>query len=224
MADLRGLRRGHVEIAVIDALSKGFIPDTVREVRAEFPGVSFTLKVLDNINVTRAVTDGDVDFGVMLEPRSSRELMVRAHLDVILGFVTLPGHPITRRPSQRFSACAPYPIVAPCEPLALCQQVRALEAATSTSLNVVAASDNIDMIKSLVGDGVGVGILTSIDVAAEVKRGQVAFRPISDPMVKPVTLALCQAPARQLSSAANMVLARLEAYFWETAQSPAAGL
>jgi DNA-binding transcriptional LysR family regulator len=139
--------------------------------------------------------------------------MVRARLDVTLGFATLPGHEIARKPRQRFSACEDHPIVAPHEPLALCQQVRALEAATSTTLNVVAASDNIDMIKALVREGIGAGILSSIDVAAEVGRGQLAFTPISDPMVRPLTLALCQAPARQLSSAANMVLGQIEAYF-----------
>lgn len=213
MADLRGLRRGHVAIAVIDALNKGFVPEIVRRVRLSYPGVSFTLRVLDNAEVAGALARGDVDCGIMLDPHSSRDLMVRARQDVILGFVTLPDHEIARKPRQRFSACEDHPIVAPHEPLALCQQVRALEAATSTTLNVVAASDNIDMIKALVREGVGVGILSSIDVAAEVERGRLAFTPISDPMVRPLTLALCQAPARQLSSAANMVLAQIEAYF-----------
>ncbi len=213
MADLRGLRRGHVAIAVIDALNKGFVPEIVRRVRLNYPGVSFTLRVLDNAEVAGALARGDVDCGIMLDPHSSRDLMVRARQDVILGFVTLPDHEIARKPRQRFSACEDHPIVAPHEPLALCQQVRALEAATSTTLNVVAASDNIDMIKALVREGVGVGILSSIDVAAEVERGRLAFTPISDPMVRPLTLALCQAPARQLSSAANMVLAQIEAYF-----------
>jgi DNA-binding transcriptional LysR family regulator len=196
MADLRGLRR-----------------EIVRQVRLNYPGVSFTLRVLDNAEVAGALARGDVDFGIMLDPHSSRDLMVRARLDVTLGFATLPGHEIARKPRQRFSACEDHPIVAPHEPLALCQQVRALEAATSTTLNVVAASDNIDMIKALVREGIGAGILSSIDVAAEVGRGQLAFTPISDPMVRPLTLALCQAPARQLSSAANMVLGQIEAYF-----------
>jgi len=196
IADLCGLRRGHVAIGVIDALTKGFVPEIVRQVRLNYPGVFFTLRVLDNVEVAAALARGDVDFGIMLDPQSSRDLMVRARLDVILGFVTLPGHEIARKPRQRFSACEDHAIVAPHEPLALCQQVRALEAATSATLNVVAASDNIDMIKALVREGIGAGILSSIDVAAEVGRGQLTFTPISDPMVRPLTLALCQSGPR----------------------------
>ncbi len=138
MIDLRGLRRGHVVVAVIDALSKDSVPKIVREAPAEFPGVSFTLKVLDNVDVGRVLAQGDVDFGIVLAPQSSRDLMVRAHLDVVLGFATLPD-PIAARPRQRFSACAPYPIVAPHEPLARRQQVRALKAATAMPLNIAAA-------------------------------------------------------------------------------------
>jgi DNA-binding transcriptional LysR family regulator len=217
MEDLRGLRRGHVAIAVIDALSKGFVPDIVRRIREEFPGVSFTIKVLDNVDVTGSVIGAEVDFGILLNPQSSRDLMVRAHLDIALGFVTLPGHPLTEAPTQRFSACEPYAIVAPADPLALCQQIRILESATEIVPRVSAASDNIQMIKSLVLDGVGVGILTSLDVVTEVASGQLVFTPIADPVLKPLTLALCVVPSRQLSSAANLVLARLETRFAELA-------
>jgi DNA-binding transcriptional LysR family regulator len=215
MADLQGLRRGHVAIAVIDALNKGFLPQIVRRIRETYPGISFSLSVLDNVEVARALARGDVDFGIMLDPQPSRELVVRAQLDVVLGFATLPDHELAGQSRRRFSACADHLIVAPQEPLALCQQVRALEASTSTSLRVAAVSDNIDMIKALVGEGVGVGILTSLDVAVEVRRGQLAFTPISDPAARTLTLGLCQAPSRQLSSAANMVLDQIEAYFTE---------
>jgi len=213
IADLNGLRRGHVGIAIIDALSKGFVAEVLRAMRVEFPGITFTLKVLDNEKVAAAIAAGEVDFGILLDPQFSRALTVGAHLEVRLGFVTLAGHPLAAASSQRFSACAGYPIVAPNQPLALCQQVRALEAATGTTLDRAMASDNIQMIKTMVSAGVGVGILTALDVAVEVESGDLAFTPISDAAVRPLTLALCQMPSRQLSSAGLRVLDRLETTF-----------
>jgi DNA-binding transcriptional LysR family regulator len=213
MEDLRGLRRGHVEIALIDALSKGFLPNVVSGIQAEYPGISAGLKVLDNVDVRASVTSGQVDFGIMLDPQSSRDLTVRAHVDVVLGFVTRPDHPLAAEPARRFAACSAYRMVAPAEPLALCQQVAALETATGIRMDVAASADNIQMIKSLVAEGVGVGMLTSLDVASEIESGELAFTRIADTVVKPLTLALCVVPSRQMSMAANMVLGRIESAF-----------
>lgn len=213
MDDLRGLRRGHVEIAVIDALSKGVVPALVREIRAEYPGITVGLKVLDNIAVRRAIAAGEVDFGIQLDPQATRDLSVRAHADVVLGFVTLPGHPLAARSSARFSACAGYELVLPARPLALFQQVDALRATTGIDILVAATSDNIQMIKSLVREGVGVGILTSLDGASEVLTGELAFTPIADPIARPLSLALCVVASRQLSAAANLVLGKIENAF-----------
>ncbi|HEX8047989.1 LysR family transcriptional regulator [Rhizobium sp.] len=209
MEDLRGLRRGHVTIAVIDALSKGFVPEIVKQMREDFPGISFTIKVLDNIDVGTALSSGEADFGVMLNPRATKDLQVYAHFNVMIGLATLPDHPIAGKAGIRFNRCADYPIVAPAEPLALCEQVDALVAATSVALTAVAFSDNIQMIKSLVKSGVGVGILSSIDIMSEVEAGELAFTPLTDTVIRPLSLAVCAMPVRQLSSAANLVLDRM---------------
>lgn len=210
MSDLLGLRRGHVRIALIDALSKGFAPRVVRGMREEFPGLTFEMKVLDNMAVLDSVITGEVDFGFVLNPQSSKDVVVRSHHEIVLGFVAPPGHAFAEPAERRFSHCAGYPMVAPSEPLAVCEQVRALETATGLKMAVVAAADNIQMIKSLVGDGVGVGILSWLDVMEEARNGELAFVKISDRILRPLTLALCVGQARQLSAAANLALARFE--------------
>lgn len=213
--DLSGLRRGHVDIAVIDALARGFVPAIVRQIQDEHPGITIGLSVLDNAQVQAATLEGRVDFGILLEPRSGRGLSVRAHADVALGFVVLPDHPLATRGACRFAAGATHRLVVPAEPLALCQQISALEAATGVPMQIAVRADNIQMLKSLVGEGIGVGILTSLDVASEVAAGDLAFIRITDPVVRPLSLGLCVVPARSLSTAANLVLARIEARFAE---------
>jgi len=213
--DLRGLKRGHVEIAVIDALAKGYIPRIIQSIQTHYPGISIGLKVLENDAVRLAIMQGQVDFGVFFEPQSYRDLSVRAFVDVVLGFVTPPGHPLSHEREARFSACAGSKLVVPAEPLALCQQVDVLEGATGVMMEKAVSSDNIQMIASLVSQGIGVGILTSLDVIAEVQRGTLCFTRISDPILRPMTLALCTASARTPSHAAGIVLAEIENSFSE---------
>ncbi len=220
LEDLRGLRRGVVHIAIIEALTKGFVPRTIQRLTTEHPFIHTQITVLDNDQVTAAITSGEVDFGIMLNPRTSRDLMVREYAEVRLGLVTQASHPLACKRSIRFSVCAEQPIVAPAQPLALCEQIRALEVATGVTLNAVAESDNIQMIKSLVTQGLGLGVLTWLDVADEVQRGELAFIPLSHASLQPLTLAVCIDPARQLSAAARLLLGWVETELAEFGNAP----
>lgn len=208
--DLRGLKRGHVDMAIIDALAKGHIPAAIRTIQDRYPGITVGVKVLENDQVRKAVASGEVDFGILFDPQSYRDLTVRAFVEVVLGFVTPVGHPLSTQRDARFSACTGSPLIVPAEPLAVSQQIAVLEGATAMEVDHKATSDNIQMITSLVQEGVGIGILSSLDVIAEVRAGQLAFTRISDALLRPMTLALCTNSARNPSYAASIVLAEIE--------------
>jgi len=208
--DLRGLKRGHVEIAVIDALTKGYVPSAIRSIQSRYPGITIGVRVLGNDDVRLAIAGGEVDFGIFFEPESFRNLTVRAFVEVVLGFLTPAGHPFGQQREARFSACIGSPLVMPAEPLAVYQQIAVLEGVSGVKPDKSVSSDNIQMITSLVLQGAGIGILTSLDVITEVQRGLLSFTRISDPILRPMTLALCTAAARTPSYAASIVLGEIE--------------
>jgi DNA-binding transcriptional LysR family regulator len=213
IADLRGLKRGHVDIAIIDAMTKGYIPRVIQSIQQRYPGISIDLQVLGSEAIRTFITNGDVDFGICFEPQSIRDLTVRAFADVPLGFVTLPGHPISQQRHARFSACLGEPMILPAKPLAVFQRVAVLEGISQLPLDRKVTSNNIQMITSLILQGVGIGILTSLDVASEVEAGLLAFTPIQDAVLKPLTLALCTATSRTTSYAADIVLTEIQNSF-----------
>lgn len=211
--DLRGLKRGHVEMAIIDALAKGHIPSAIRAIQERYPGITVGVRVLGNDEVRQAVAAGEVDFGILFEPQTYRDLTVRAFVEVVLGFVTPVGHPLGERAEARFSACTGTPLIVPAEPLAVSQQIAVLMGATGMEVDRKATSDNIQMITSLVQEGVGIGILSSLDVITEVQAGLLSFTRISDALLRPMTLALCTNAARTPSYAAGIVLSEIEIGF-----------
>jgi len=208
--DLRGLKRGHVTIAIMDALTKGYVPGVIRTIQNRYPGISVDVRVMANENIRGAIANGEVDFGICFDPQSFRELSVLAYAGIRLGFVVPADHPFAQRASARFSACAGWPMILPAPPLAVAQQVQVLAGTSQMPLERKATSDNIQMITSLVLQGVGVGLLTSLDVANEVRAGQLAFVPLTDPVLKPMTLALCTATSRATSYAADVVLREIQ--------------
>ena len=211
--DLQGLKRGHVDIAIIDALTKGHVPVTIEAVQRQYPGISVGIQVMGSDAIRTVIAKGEVDFGICFEPQSLRDLTVRAFAEVALGFVSRPGDPLAALDAARFSACAGLPMIMPAPPLAVHQQVAVLEATTQLPVERKAASNNIQAIISLVLQGVGTGLLTSLDVASEVAAGQLCFTRITDPVLKPMTLALCTATSRTTSYAADIVLSEIQNNF-----------
>lgn len=69
--DLRGLRRGHVRIATIDAINRHFFSTMLKEVHKHYPNISFTLTTINNIHIQQALISGEADFGIMLNPQTS---------------------------------------------------------------------------------------------------------------------------------------------------------
>ncbi|STS91225.1 LysR family transcriptional regulator [Klebsiella variicola] len=89
--DLRGLRRGHVRIATIDAINRHFFSTMLKEVHKHYPNISFTLTTINNIHIQQALISGEADFGIMLNPQTSRELQVRAFAEMNMGIVVPTG-------------------------------------------------------------------------------------------------------------------------------------
>ena len=80
--------------------------------------------------------------------------------------------------------------------------------------NSISCND-IRLIKSLVLKGSGVTVLSLLDVLDDVKSGQLAFVPLRNKLLRPLTLALCTAPSRQLSRPAQMAIQKLTAVMEE---------
>lgn len=211
--DLKGLKRGHVEIAIISALTRGYVPDTLARLHTRYPGITVGVTVCESELIRDRIVNADVDFGIFFEPESYRDLTVRTFAEVDLGFVMLPDHPLAARDAVRYHACAGMPMIRPMPPLAVHQQVALLDGTAKVDANVVASSNNIAMMLSLVRQRVGIGILTSLDVQTEVATGELAFTRIIDPALRPMTLALCTATTRSPSYAADVVLTELQAGF-----------
>lgn len=185
----------------------------LKEVHKHYPNISFTLTTINNIHIQQALISGEADFGIMLNPQTSRELQVRAFAEMNMGIVVPTGHPLASRSAVRFSQCIDYPFILPSAPLMISEPVEALVNISGNKVKEVAVSNNIHMIRTLIKEQMGIGILCRLDILDEIESGQLAFVPLTDPQLKPFTLALCVSPARQLSLAASMMLNQLEMLF-----------
>ena len=209
--DLSGLRRGHVRLAVIEAMTQGFLPAILDQMRTDWPGIDLDILVLANDGVVAAIAAGDCDVGLCLNPQSSRNMTVRAFREVPLGVALHIGHEMAGRAGLRFSQLAELEVIRPLPPLEIAEQFEALEVASGVRPRAALATNNIGMIRALVARGAVVSVVSRLDVAAEAAQGQIAFVPLTDSYLKPTTLALCHAKQGQVSGASQLLMQMIDA-------------
>ena len=213
--ELQGLKRGSVSLGMVQALAEGSFAAALAEIIGSWQWLELNLQVADSHTVSQKVRQADLDFGLILDPEGQAGLSVLAFAELEMGAVMRPDHPQAQAAMLSLGELSEERHIVPGAPLIVHDRVAMLYRhydffpANSISCN------DIRLIKSLVLKGGGVTILSRLDVLEEVKLGQLAFVPLRNKLLRPLTLALCTAPSRQLSRPAQMAIQKLTAVMEE---------
>ena len=203
--DLKGIRRGQVDLLAPEALSRAFLPELVSRMKRTHPGVVLNVNIRDNKSIHHTLLSGEGDLALVLDPEEMRDLVVVRRLSFPLGFACRSGHPLAQHDAVRLTQCADHAMIVPEQPLALASVFARLMAAGRMVPSVAARANNVQMIISLVMAGTGICLLSYLDVMSEVMRGDLAFVPLIGASVPDLTLALVHDRTRQLSRTTRMV-------------------
>ncbi|RMX04219.1 LysR family transcriptional regulator [Corticibacter populi] len=207
--ELQGLRRGHVTLGLIDALSSGQIAQAMAGLCADYPGLSFSLRFADNRHLAQLVTDAEVDVALMLGHHGPAGLEAHALRKVPLGMAMRSDHPLAQARQLALGKTMGWRHIVAAAPLMIQPHVAALYARCPVPAGQTLDCNDVRMIRSLVAAGVGIAVLSELDVASDVARGELVFVPLAQHQLKPLQLLLCTAPQRQLSRAAQTVITQL---------------
>lgn len=209
--ELQGLKRGNVSVGMVQALAEGSFAAALADIIADCPWLELNLQVSDSHTVSQKVRQADLDFGLILDPEGQAGLSVLAFAELEMGVVMRPDHPLASAESISLGQLSEERHIVPGAPLIVHERVAMLYRQHDLfPANSIACND-IRLIKSLVLKGSGVTILSRLDVLDEVKQGLLAFVPLRNKQLRPLTLALCTAPSRQLSRPAQRVIQKLTA-------------
>lgn len=129
IADLSGLRRGHVSIACSQAVLPYLLPEQIRDYQADFPQVTFSVMNKDGSEAVEALLNYSADLAIVFEPLRQSEFHTIFAASQPIHAIMASDHPLTvqtevsltivsntpLRCLQRATACAkqsrPLPIV-----------------------------------------------------------------------------------------------------------------
>ncbi len=209
LGELKGLRRGAFQIAVVESVARGLAADALAVFWQRYPEITVDLRVVDSAEAFAAVTEGDAEIGIAFDiaaPKTTKRLTI-VELDV--GALVEPGHPLAGRPALRLHELAGERVILSDNSLSLGRAMdEALEAA-AVGVARRMRTNSIEMMVDLASRGLGVALQTRVGVEREIAAGRLAFIPIRDPRLKPRRLTLVTRGKGETSEAATALAAQL---------------
>jgi DNA-binding transcriptional LysR family regulator len=146
--ELRGLRRGHIHIAAIEAVAD-VVAEQIAAFQATHPRVTFTVDVIGSQQVVAAVVRDEAHIGYAFNPPPDRGFAVVAEASQNLQALMARKHPLAGREKLRLSDCLLYPILMGDESLGGRRLLDSATDGSSLSLSPVVTGNSVAVMQTV---------------------------------------------------------------------------
>ena len=211
IADLSGVRRGHVSIACSQALLPYFLPMEISLYRKEHPNVTFGVHVRDREAAERALVDHTADIAIVFEPVRLADFMTLMRVFQPVFVVMGRDHPLATKEVLRLSDCLAYPVALPTAPYGVRHLIDMAMQTASVRMEPVIESDSFEFLRN---HAVAENILSfqiPIGLSQQTSTGELISRPLDRRDVPAGVLYMGQLKGRTLPVASARFAAQLSA-------------
>jgi DNA-binding transcriptional LysR family regulator len=187
---LKGLTRGEVTIATMNGLAAGPLPRFLNSLLDAHPRVHVRLRVLPFEQMTNAVLTGEADLALTYNPPNSPGLRVVASHDLALGAVVSANHPLAKRRPLRLADCAEFPLALADASMTIRPPVDLAFTHANIPLHPTIETNSIEFMKKIASTGQAITFLNPVDVAEEVRAGEIRYLPLQELVSEPIALKL----------------------------------
>jgi DNA-binding transcriptional LysR family regulator len=202
LEDLRGLRRGQIVVAAVEAVAESLLPAAILAYRERHPGVAFQVEILPTGQVADAVATDTAELGLAFNAPTRRDLHVLAARDEPLCALVAPGHPLAAASTLRLRQCLGYPLALPDHRSGVRPLLEAYLAGGSERLVPAVESSSFAVLIAFARAGAGVAFQILPGVERAVADGALVAIPLSDPPLFRGRLELIARTGRALPLAA----------------------
>lgn len=205
---MQGLRSGHIEIAAVEALTSGLLPNVLLQLRERHPRITVGVSVLGSAAISAAVIGGDADMGIAFGVDRTSDLRQMSHSRLPLGATMRPDHPLTGNKSLTLAMCLSHSLILPKADLSIRQQ---LQRALGKLPQGAVETSSVELAKQLTMRGLGISFQTRIGIEDEIERGELVHIPIARPAYLQADLGIYVRSARNPPIAVHALVDLLNA-------------
>lgn len=198
--DLKRKRRSEVTVATTSGLAAGLLPRVVAGFRAGHSDIKVAVRILPMGQITGSLASGETDLAVATGLPDDMDVEVFAAAVSPIGAVMPNGHALAGQASITLGECLDLSLILADigMPLRMILDDACLEA--GIILEPVIESNSLEFLKRSAMQGLGVTFLHRLEVEEEVRRGDLRFVPLVDPLVPPSVLRVVHRPGAPLDA------------------------
>jgi DNA-binding transcriptional LysR family regulator len=201
IADLSGVRRGHVNIACSQTLLPDFLPEQITEYWTSFPDVTFNVEFSDKEATLDSLTDYSADIAIVLGPLQSPKYQVVGFLETGLCAVLAKSHPLAKKKKVSLDDCFKYDLALPPKTYGMIQVMENFLLFKELELEPKLVSDNFEFLRKCVANSTFLSFGFPLEDVAHGHSYEIIYLPLTDPNVPTFSICVVQLKGRTLSVA-----------------------
>lgn len=202
IADLSGVRRGHISIACSQALLPYFITRQINQYRADHPAVTYTVLLRDREAAEQVLHDYSADLALVFEPPHLKEFQTIVTVRQPVFAVMAQDHPLAAADTVRLADCLAYPTALPLNRYGVRYLLDAAFHRAGITVEPIVQSDSFEFLVNYAATKDAITFQIPIGLPPDLAQSQMAGRPIDERDIPSGLLYLVQLKTRTLSVAA----------------------
>jgi DNA-binding transcriptional LysR family regulator len=201
--DLRGLRRGVVNLAVIEGAAVDIVIDAIKSFRTRYPRIRFVVQTMPSDHVPPLILSGDADLGIGFNYPRMRGISQICSAKFDIGVVMRPDHPLAKKPKLTLTDCIQYPICVADQSLSAGRLIEDALVDASAKLEPIIVCNSAELLVKLVVSDLGIAFKSSLGLRRQIKDKTLVFRHFAKPINQ--RLILIESSAREHPIAARIL-------------------
>jgi DNA-binding transcriptional LysR family regulator len=184
---IRGLKMpqaGKVSMVATVGLVAGPLPEIFARFIESHPRVRVQMRTDAGSTTLHPVISGEVDIGLGFNIPATPGIRTLANFDVPLGVVLPPSHRLAAEERVSLIEVVQERLVLAQPGTSLREVINLAFAPLPLPVEPILESNSSEMLKQMVKLGVGLSLLNPLDVLSECRRGELVYRPLTDPYVR----------------------------------------
>ena len=178
IADLSGMRAGHINIATTREVVPFFLPALIKRHLADFPAVTFGVNLYERGEAEASLIDNTNDIAIVFEPIRPTELQIVSSVPQTLYCIMSTAHPLASRKMLKIYECTDYPLLLPKRPEGIRRTIDAAASKVGITLEPALESNSLDLLRLMSQDSEALSFCLAINLRPQLAEDNLIAVPI----------------------------------------------
>ena len=178
IADLSGMRAGHINIATTREVVQFFLPALIKRHLIDFPAVSFGVNLHERGEAEASLQDNTNDIAIVFEPIRVNELQVVCSVGQTLYCIMSENHPLAGKKSLKIYDCVEFPLLLPKRPEGIRKVLDSVATKVGVDLYPALESNSLDLLRLMSQDSQALSFSLAINLRPDLAKDRLVSVPV----------------------------------------------